>query len=365
MAHHKRWVAYTAVVTAGVLGLAGCAGTGGDAAKNANAFTKYGAMSAERRDPQLAKLAAKEGPVKIYTSFQDMSKVAAAFQKKYPGVKTSVYRADSEAVGAKVQQESQAHRTQADVLETDDVLIQDGVKNKIITDKYKVDPGDMIPGAVHPGWTAARIKAFLVAWNTKKVPTSEVPHSYQDLANPKWKGKLAMEVGDYQWYAGLHDYFVKHGMTDAQFTKMFDGIAANARSVKGHTSTMELLATGEYSIFVDSYDDGIIAMQDKHAPVTFRDKNGKAAVQPVFTNSTGIGILAEAPHPAGAMLFTDFFLSEEGQKIVNDQGNIPARKGINHELDGVTTIRPPSVTGAASKKWQDAYTAVLKHATHG
>lgn len=365
MAHHKRRVAYTAVVTAGVLGLAGCADTGGDAAKNASAFTKYGAMPAEQRDPQLAKLAAKEGPVKIYTSFQDMPKIAAAFQKKYPGLKTSVYRADSEAVGAKVQQESQAHRTQADVLETDDVLIQDSVKNKIVSDKYKVAATKMIAGAVHPGWTAARIKAFLVSWNSKKVPESEVPHSYQDLANPKWKGKLAMEVGDYQWYAGLHDYFVQHGMTDAQFTTMFNGIAANARSVKGHTSTMELLATGEYSIFVDSYDDGIIAMQDKHAPVTYRDSDGKAAVQPVFTNSTGIGILAEAPHPAGAMLFTDFFLSEEGQKIVSDQGNIPARKGINHELDGVRTINPPAVTGAASKKWQDAYTAVLKHAAQG
>ena len=365
MAHHKRWVTCTAGVATVVLGLAGCADAGGDTAKNASAFTKYGAMPAEQRDPQLAKLAAKEGPIKIYTSFQDMPKIAAAFQKKYPGLKTSVYRADSEAVGAKVQQESQAHRTQADVLETDDVLIQDSVRNKIITDKYKVDPKNMIPGAVHSGWTAARIKAFLVSWNTKKVPESEVPHSYQDLANPKWKGKLAIEVGDYQWYYGLHEYFLKHGMTDAQFTKMFNGIAANARAVKGHTSTTELLATGEYSIFVDSYDDGIVAMQEKHAPVTYRDKDGKAAVQPVFTNSTGLGILSDAPHPAGAMLFTDFFLSKEGQKIVSDQGNIPARKGVNHELDGVTTTQAPPATGAASKKWQDAYAAVLKHAAKG
>lgn len=366
MAHYKRWAAgFTAAATL-VLGLVGCSSSGGgNAQANVDAFTKYGAMSAAERDPQLAKLAAKEGTIKIYTSFQDMDQVAKAFEKKYPGVKTSTYRTDSETVYAKVQQENAANRNQADVLETDAALIEDGVHNGLVTDKYKVDPSNLVADAVHDGWTAARFKAFFVSWNTNKVSGSDIPHSYQDLENPKWKGQLALEVGDFQWYKGLYDYFKSQGMSDSAITSMWDKIASNARVVKGHTDTSELLANGEYSIFVDSYDDGIIALQEKHAPVTFKDSSGKVPVQPVFINETGIGIMSNAPNPAGAMLFTDFFLSKEGQQMVNDLGNIPAYQGINHELDGVKTITAPPLVGAASKKWEDAYAAVLSHAGKG
>lgn len=365
MVYYKRWGAGVAVAAAVAL-MAGCGSPGGgNANQNADAFTKYGAMTAEQRDPQLAKLAAKEGTIKVYTSFQDMGKLATAFQKKYPGVKVSVYRADSETVFAKVQQEDAASRTQADVMETDAALMQTDVQNGIVSNKYKVDPANMIAGAVHDGWTAARFKAFFVSWNTNKVKEADVPHSYQDLENPKWKGQLAIEIGDFQWYAGLHDYFVKQGMTDAEVTSMWDKISANARVVKGHTSTADLLASGEYSIFVDSYDDGILKLLGKHAPVAYKDADGQVPIQPVFTNETGIGVLAKAPHPAGAMLFTDFFLSQEGQRMVNDLGNIPAYKGINHELDGVKTVTAPPLVGETSKKWQDAYSAILTHATKG
>lgn len=368
MSYPKRWAAGLVVAATAALGVTGCsstAGGGGDAKANADAFTKYGAMSADQRDPQLAKLAAKEGTIHIYTSFQDMDKVAAAFQKKYPGVKTTVYRADSEAVWAKVQQESQANRLQGDVIETDAALIDQGVKDGIITDKYKVQPENFLDGAVHNGWTASRFKAFLVAWNTDKVKPADVPHSYADLGDPKWKGKLALEVGDFQWYRALFNQFTTEGgMSPDEFNSMWVKIASNARVVKGHTSTTELLGNGEYSIFIDAYDDGVIALQDKGAPVTYKDSNGDVPIQPVFLNATAISITAQSPHPAGSMLFTDFFLGKEGQQIVNDTGNIPAYKGINHELDGVKTFTA-DIQDTASQKAQDAYKELLTHAAQG
>jgi iron(III) transport system substrate-binding protein len=365
MMHDRRWAAGGIAAAVLVLGLAGCgSSSGGSSRANADDFTKYGAMTAAQRDPLLAKLAAKEGPVSVYTSFQDMDKLGAAFTKKYPGVKTTIYRADSETVYAKAQQEAAAHSTRADVLETDSVLMNNLVKAGTLTTKYKVSPNNFIAGAVQPGYTAARFKAFFVSWNTNKVKAADIPHSYQDLANPKWKGKIAMEVGDFSWYRGMYDYFIKQGMSPAAVTSMWDKIASNARVVKGHTQTAALLASGEYSIFVDSYDDGILALQAKKAPVAYKDASGKVTVQPVFTNSSAIGVLADAPDPAGAMLFTDFFLSQQGQTLVNNLGNIPAYQGINHELDGVKTTTAP-LADESSKAAQDAYTALLKHAASG
>lgn len=366
MMHHRRWAAGGLTAAIVVLGLAACGSPSTATTTKAatDDFTKYGAMTAAQRDPLLAKLAAKEGPVDIYTSFQDMDKLGAAFTKMYPGVKTTIYRADSETVYAKAQQEAAAHSSHADVIETDAVLMQNLAQSGIVSSKYKVDPSNFVADAVHPGWTAARFKAFFVSWNTNKVKGADIPHSYQDLENPKWKGKIAMEVGDFSWYRGMYDYFIKQGMSPAAVTSMWEKIASNARVVKGHTQTAALLASGEYSVFVDSYDDGILALQAKKAPVAFRDSSGQVPVQPVFTNDTGIGVLAGAPDPAGAMLFTDFFLSRQGQKLVNDLGNIPAYKGINRELDGVKATTAP-LADVASKAAQDAYTALLKHAVSG
>jgi iron(III) transport system substrate-binding protein len=366
MTQHRRWAAGGLAAATVILGLTACGAAPGTTTAKAttDVFTKYGAMSPAQRDPQLAKLAAKEGPVDVYTSFQDMDKLGAAFSKKYPGVKTTIYRADSETVFAKAQQEAAAHSSHADVIETDGVLMDELVKQGTLTTKYKVDPSNFVADAVHPGWIAARFKAFFVSWNTNKVTGADIPTSYQDLENPKWKGKLAIEVGDFSWYRGLYDYFIKQGMSPSAVTSMWEKIASNARVVKGHTQTAALLASGEYSIFVDSYDDGILALKAKKAPVAFRDSSGQVPVQPVFTNSTGIGVLANAPDPAGAMLFTDFFLSQQGQQMVNDLGNIPAYKGINHELDGVKTTTA-SLADESSKAAQDAYTALLKHASSG
>jgi iron(III) transport system substrate-binding protein len=363
--HHKRWRSAALVAAVATLGLAACTSArtaaGGD---NANLYTKYGAMSASERDPQLATLAAKEGPVNIYTSFQDMDKLANAFEKAYPGVKAKVYRADAETAYAKAEQENQANKTAADVMETDSLLMDQLVTQGLVTDKYKVDPSNLIDGAVHQGWTAARFKAFFVSWNTNTVKGSDVPHTYQDLENPKWKGKIALEVGDYGWYRGLFDYFVSTGMKPADVTAMWQKIAANARVVKGHTQTAALLQSGEYSIFADSYDDGILALQEKKAPVSYKDDTGNVAVQPVFINNTGIGAMAKGPDPAGAMLFVDYFLSPPGQKLVNDLGNIPAYVGINHELDGVKTVSGNDAE-LASKSAQDGYIDLLKNAAKG
>ena len=56
-------------------------------------------------------------------------------------------------------------------------------------------------------FTADRVEKFIVAWNTNLVRTP--PKSFQDLADPKWKGKLSMEPTDADWY-GARERVLHH-----------------------------------------------------------------------------------------------------------------------------------------------------------
>ena len=44
---------------------------------------------------------------------------------------------------------------------------------------------------------------FTAAYNTKRVRKDELPKTYQDLLDPKWKGRLAVEANDHVWFASL------------------------------------------------------------------------------------------------------------------------------------------------------------------
>src|SRR6266540_6917804 len=120
------------------------------------------------------------------------------------------------------------------------------------TEIYTLSLHDALPirdslrkDALFPGWTATRFNAFVVGWNTKLVPAGQEPKSFEDLADPKWKGKLAMELSDFDWYMALHTYLTtKKGMSDAQADDLFKRLVANAKVVKGHTVMGELLSAG-------------------------------------------------------------------------------------------------------------------------
>src|SRR5690606_29865778 len=61
---------------------------------------------------------------------------------------------------------------------------------------------DLVRGAVppHKEWAVAQITLFALAYNTNLLDKKDLPKSYQDLADPKWKGKIGVEGTDYDWF---------------------------------------------------------------------------------------------------------------------------------------------------------------------
>jgi iron(III) transport system substrate-binding protein len=277
----------------------------------------------------LVTLAKQEGQVNVYTSLSSLitKPLQDAWAKEYPDVKLSLYRGSSEDVTARVLAERKAGTRGADVIETNgtnmlifqhmrDVLVPYGgspYRSKIPT-QYRFDT-----------FTADRLEKFVVAWNTNAVSTP--PRSFQELTQSKWRGKLAIEPTDVDWFAALYTYFTqarKPRMTTKAADTMFKAIARNSQIINGHTTQANLLAAGQVSVIVSGHAQSIEQLQAKHAPISF-----KPFVTPIVERPQGLGISYRLPHPAAALLFYDFLLSPTGQKVLLDNGVEPARTDFN------------------------------------
>jgi iron(III) transport system substrate-binding protein len=285
-------------------------------------------LSLKARDLRLQELTRREGgQINVYTSLSSLvlTPLSKAWAAQYPDIKLNVYRASSEDVTAKVLAERNAGTKGADVIETNgtNMLIFQHFKNVLVP--YATSPyrAKIAKQYRFDAFTADRLEKFVVAWNTNLV--KDPPTSFQDLTNAKWKGKLAIEPTDVDWFAALYEYFTKtKKMSTKKADAMFKAIAANSQIVNGHTAQANLLAAGQIQVIVSGHAQSIEQLQAKKAPIAF-----SPFVTPVVERPQGLGISYRLPHPAGGMLFYDWLLSPAAQKVMLDNGVEPARTDYN------------------------------------
>lgn len=313
-----------------------------------------GLSGKERRD-KLVELATKEGKLDLYTSMTSdvADAVSEAFGDQFD-IDVNVYRAGSETVLQRIMQEQGAHYQGNDVVESNANELFAMNKEGFLAE-YKGERRDLVPEAGRfDGWTATRFNLFAPSWNTKLVPAGQQPKTWEELADPKWDGKLSMELSDYDWYLTLYGYWKKQGKSDADIDKLFAGMAQGAKIVKGHTVQGELLSAGQFSVVASNYSYIVERAKQKGAPVDYLP-----FVQPVIARPNGVGLMKSAKHPAAALLFADWLL-EEGQKVLSDEGLTPAIVEGNDPLKGVEVI-PVDVKTLVEQgeEWSKKYEAVV------
>jgi iron(III) transport system substrate-binding protein len=345
--------------------LTGCgasptAGTAGSAPEK-NPYAPYESLTGSKRtDKLLADARSEGGTLDLYTSNTDIQDLVDAFQKAYPGIKVHAFRANSETVLQRAIQENDANKPQNDVMDTNDLELR-ALDSQHLLHAYKGPAEAGLKDAAKNlgGWTAERFNAFVVGWNTNQVKKGEEPTDFADFADPKWKGKLSVEVGDWDWYASMHTYLTEEkGMSDAQADALFKKIASNVKVVKGHTVQGELLSAGQFAVALSVYSHTVDKAAKKGAPVAWRP-----AVEPVILRPNGVALMARARHPAAALLWTDWVLGP-GQKVIAESLRIPAAKSVPGYTDpippGTKTYSLSKTAETDTKKWNTAYDALLR-----
>ncbi|MFD7444445.1 ABC transporter substrate-binding protein [Streptomyces sp. NPDC059909] len=359
--HHR--VLSAGLLASGLL-LAGC-GTPPSAntsdSKESEAYAKYEGLTGEERTEMLLAAAKKEGGVlDLYTSNTDIQELVDGFEKAYPGIKVNAFRANSETVLQRILQEHGARKTRNDVVDTNDIELRAMNDEQLLHEYEGPALEGLKPEATKPeGWTAERFNAFVVGWNTKLVPKGKEPKNFADFAGPEWKGKLSVELGDWDWYMSMSTYLTEEkGMSQQEVDALFTKIAKNARLAKGHTVQGEMLGAGQFSVAMSVYSHTIDKAAEKGAPVAWRPP-----VEPVIMRPNGLALMKEPRHPAAALLWTDWVLTE-GQKVIADSKRIPAAKevpGFKDPIPADTEVYSLDKSDASdNQKWNAAYDALLR-----
>jgi iron(III) transport system substrate-binding protein len=272
-----------------------------------SAFSSYAAES----DAVLAG-AQKEGELTTWAvgeiPFQTM--VVDRFKKKYPFMKkVDAVRIPSEKLRTRLITEAQTGKSSSV-----DILGVGGFELIYLLDKgffsvYRSPEADAMPaGYKDPNgrWAAYYVNTAAAAYNTRMVAPRDVPQKWEDLLEPKWKGKIAFFDEEYEWYANYLK-IVGRGK-GLEFMRRFATQDLQYRG--GHTQMVQLLAAGEFPILSVTFAPRVSVVKESGAPIDW------LALPPTFSSPTAMGIYKSALHPNAAKLYIDFILSKEIQQEV-------------------------------------------------
>jgi iron(III) transport system substrate-binding protein len=281
-------------------------------------------LEGKARIDRLRELAADEGgALSLYTSMTpgDEDEVSGAFEDEF-GIEVSVYRASTEAISRRLAEEHEASFRGADAVDTNGIVLSLLNDQGILVPYQPQARTRLVPGSSHATWTGSRFNTFVLSWNTERVRANERPRSWDDLADPRWRGKLGLEAGDYDWYQTLRTHWIAGGRSEADADRLFEAIARNAIVVKGHSLLAQLLASGEIDVAGSNYRHVVQGFIDDGAPLAW-----KPLVEPVIRRAEGVALVRHARHPAAALLYVEWMLSD-GQKVIVELGRDAARRDL-------------------------------------
>ena len=291
---------------------AGAADTAADVAK----------LAGPDRKAKIEAGARKEGELMFYTSLlvdDGVRPLQEAFTKKYPFIKFSYIRNSTAPLVQRLLAEDRAGKPMADIViaSSGAALREAGFLQSYDTPELAAYPKNYIgPDNL---WSTLRLSYNGLAYNTKLVSKADAPKKWEDLLDPKWKGKMiwnnAVESGGPLLIHHLNKIWgeKKSGEFFDKFaTQNVAGSGASGRAV------LDLVIAGEHAIQVSAALHQVIRSQTEKAPVDF------VMVDPVIARPDHIQFLKSAPHPYTAMMFIDYVLSLEGQNTLVQYEYLPA-----------------------------------------
>lgn len=268
------------------------------------------------REQKLIDGARKEGQVVIYAALiqnQAMRPIADGFSKKYPFIKLTSWRADSEDIVQKAAAEVRANNVVADLIEGTGAG-EEAVEANIAQPYYVPAVEGFPPAYRNPLglWAPTRLSYYSIAYNTRQVAPQDVPKSYEALLDPRWKGKMAWRIGSSTGTPlFLTNLRLAWGEEKARayFDKLKDQKIVNFGAGSARTLVDRVIA-GEYAIALNIFAHHPLISKAKGAPVNSQ------LMDPVATTAATMSAVKGLHHPYAAMLLADYILSKEGQAIL-------------------------------------------------
>ena len=235
-------------------------------------------------------------------------------------------------------------RPQADVFWSNEPVRTLVLKSRDVLASYRSPSAEGIPAAlIDPEgyWTGFSARMRVIAYNTKTVSSSEAPQSIFDLADPKWKGQVAMadpRFGSTSFHVAALYALAGDEKMDAFFRRLK---ANGVRVVAGNSVVRDLVARGEVKTGLTDTDDVNVAIENgQPVGMVLPDKDGLGV--PVMPNM--VSLIAKAPNPEEARKLIDYLLSAdvERQLAQSEAVQIPLHAGVPgpKNIPAIDTFKP-------------------------
>lgn len=288
------------------------------------------------QDSKLVDAAKKEGGrVVVYGSLENdtMDLIAAALKKK-TGLEVDYWRDAANKVTDRVANESRAGKPLFDVVlttkSTMQIIQKDGFLAKYDSPSARAFPNEVIDPNLGPTY---RNTIIGIVYNTGAIKPADAPKSLEDLVKPQYKGKVVVPDASQhtttaQWMASLHKVMGSKEKAD-KFIR--DLAATKPLLVSSLTPAGERITTGETPIGI-AFLKNVVFYGKKGVPLDYV-RLGK-----FMGDGQSITLGAKPPHSNAGKAFIDFFLGEEGLRLMAGIGEFVTRKGIYPPLPDADKI---------------------------
>jgi iron(III) transport system substrate-binding protein len=280
-------------------------------------------MNSADRPKVLIEGAKKEGKVSFYTGLivdQVVRPLKEAFEKEYPFMQVEFFRGNSEHIAQRVMLEYQAKKYDVDVISgsaATTIVQRAGYMQRFFSPHLVEYPAELKDARGF--WGSTNVYFMTLGYNTRNVKANELPKTYEDLLNPRWKGQMMWSTSR---GSGAPQFIGNILLTMGQekgkaYLQRLKGQNI-AKSTASARQILDLVIAGEYPIAIQIFNHHAYISKSAGAPVEWQP------LEPVTATINTIGLAKNSPHPHAAMLFLDFLLSKKGQKVVQISNYLPA-----------------------------------------
>ena len=205
-----------------------------------------------------------------------------------------------------------------------------------------------MPQALRPHGECVGISINIIsaAYNTNLVRPGEVPKGYDDLKDPRWKGRLAIEADDADWFAAMIGKLGESGRPAA-----VPRHRAHQRRVHAHGphALANMVAAGEIPLALTVYSYKPDQLARAGAPIR------TLYLAPVIALTTGVSVTRCTTRPHAALLFYEFML-RDAQDIMAKRDIAPTNLKVKPLPEGLEiTMMDPNQMLDHGPKWSELW----------
>lgn len=326
--------------------------------------------AAEPSADMIAKAKA-EGEVVWYTGMiikQVVRPLVETFREKY-GIEVKYTESGDSATVLKLTSQARAGKMEADLFDSPGTSIPPLGKAGLI-EPFSPDSMAKYDSMFKPEsklYSGIYALYLTTNYNTDLVKADEAPKTYEDLLDPKWKGKIVWT--DTRGISGPPGFIgnILKAMGDEKGMAYLKELAKQGivRDPGNQRVILDKVISGQYALGLMTYNHHAVISQAKGAPVAW------VKMEPLVANLGVIALVKNAPHPNAAKLFLEFMFSDDGQKIIAAAGYPPGDPDVPPKDPSIspvtghfkTTLLTPEISSQESeplKTWLKIYDELFK-----